>query len=152
MLPWSPKGFKSINRDPYSHLPGCPRRLQSRNFKSLPWDQWGFAQPQNLLRNSYKILYIFPVFWLLLIPDGVEFIYETIQVQFFVRPFTENVTFLIKMHGIFSTEKRWSRSRCLISIKMWQFIEDVSLPSTEKKWWHRSRCLIWEKTYSISAP
>ena len=77
MLPWSPKGFKSINRDPYFHLSGCPRRLQSRNFKSLPWDQWGFTQPQNLLKNSYKILYIFPVFWLLLIPDGVEFIYET---------------------------------------------------------------------------
>ena len=37
------------------------------NSKSRPSDKWGFAQPQNLLKNSYMILYIFPVFWLLLI-------------------------------------------------------------------------------------
>ena len=152
MLPWSPKGFKSINRDPYSHSSGCPRRLKSRNFKSLPWDQWGFAQPQNLFKNSSKFLYIFPVFWLLLIPDGVEFSTKRLQAQFFVRPFTENMTLLIKMHSIFSTEKKVKQKPVPYKHQDVTVYRRRFAAFNGKKWWHRSCCLIWEKTYSISAP
>ena len=48
-------------RDPYSQSSSRPRRIQScmddwNNSNSHPLDEWGFAQPQNLSKNSYMIL------------------------------------------------------------------------------------------------
>ena len=49
------------SRDPYSQSSGRATRLQSGtddwgNSKSRPLDEWGFAQPQNISKNSYSIL------------------------------------------------------------------------------------------------
>ena len=45
----------------------------------------------------------------------------------------QDVAFFRRRLVAFGGQKRWSRSRCLIRIKMWRFLEDVSLPSTKKK-------------------
>ena len=65
------------------------------------------------------------------------------------RPFIENVTALIKIRHFFRRrffgEKKWGRSWWLIRIKIRCFLEEVSLPSREKRW-RRSHCLKWGKT------
>ena len=119
MLPWSPKGFKSINRDPYSHLSGCPKRLQSRNFKSLPWDQWVFIHFPCVLITSHP-------WWCRI------YLRNNCRFSFLWGHSQKTWHYSSRCTAFFPQKKRWSRSRCLISIKMWQFIEDVSLPSSEK--------------------